>query len=281
MSAVAVVKYASKSFTLPNTSIRLRSIIDDPNADIRDMANEISFDPSLCAKVLKLANSSLFRFPTEVTSIDKALNVIGGEAAYNIAMAETANRAFKAFQSAQIEFDSFWQKSICNGLIAKGIAQQKQIRGSERFFILGIMQNLSELVCATKLPDKYEKYINSLETEAQTKQSSLLPADLQQAHFGFTFSCCSGHILEAYGLPDMLWQALKEMSVEEQKQTSTDASILYAAQSLQYLQEGEALFSHDGVNKMKINDLGLSAAEYDIINTHAHSEAIKIAASIQ
>jgi len=38
MSAVAVVKYASKSFTLPNTSIRLRSIIDDPNADIRDMA---------------------------------------------------------------------------------------------------------------------------------------------------------------------------------------------------------------------------------------------------
>jgi len=180
MSIAPLIKYANKSFTLPDTCLRLRKLLDDPRAGVKEMAQVMSVDPSLSAKVLRLANSALFRFPSQITSVPKALSIIGGEAAYNISMAETANLAFRSFSSSLLGFDSFWEKSVLTGLIARCIAQQMQQRGSERFFVMGILMQLSELVCATKLEEKYKKYL--------TKGAETLPLEAQKNIFGFTFS---------------------------------------------------------------------------------------------
>ena len=161
-----LVKFASKSFTLPDTCVNLRVALDDTKKDLTDIAQLISVDPSLSAKILKLANSALFRFPSQIETVQKALNVIGGEAAYNISIAETANIAFKTFNSSIIDFAEYWQKAVMCGVIAKSIAQQKQSRGSERFFVLGILQGLSELIVASKHTEAYTKYQNDLEISA-------------------------------------------------------------------------------------------------------------------
>ena len=91
------IEYATQSFTLPDICLRLRNVLDDPRSDMDDIAALISIDPSLTAKLLRLANSALFRFPSQIESITKAVSVIGGEALYNLVLAETANIAFKHF----------------------------------------------------------------------------------------------------------------------------------------------------------------------------------------
>ncbi|WP_371195138.1 HDOD domain-containing protein [Glaciecola sp. SC05] len=273
MSIAPIVKFASKSFTLPNTCVRLRSILDDPTSDMNDMAKVMSLDPSLCAKVLKLANSALFRFPSQISSVPKALNIIGGEAAYNISMAETANLAFKSFESSQIQFDAFWQKSILNGMLAKSIAQQKQIRGSERFFVLGILQNLSELVCATRLPDKYSMY--------QQVSQSTLPLQAQKDVFGFTFAQCSGLILESWQLPDTLSTPLMQLNLNDIVTQGFDANVLYVAQCMLFLKGAAELSKHSAVNQSALQDIGLSDDNYDMIYEFALSESHKIASNLK
>ena len=42
----------------------------------------IGIDPLFSAKVLRLANSALFRFPAQIDNIARAVNVVGGEAIY-------------------------------------------------------------------------------------------------------------------------------------------------------------------------------------------------------
>jgi HD-like signal output (HDOD) protein len=273
MSIAPLVKFASKSFTLPSTCVRLRGLLDDPACDIDDMAKVMSLDPSLSAKVLKLANSALFRFPSQVSSVPKALSIIGGEAAYNISMAETANLAFKSFSSSQIDFDEFWYKAVLNGLVAKALAQQKQIRGSERFFVLGILQNLSELVCATRLPEKYAMY-----REVQAEQ---LPLKAQKEVFGFTFSKCSGLILESWQLPDALSAPLKSLDLCDIANQGFDASLLYVAQAMSYLEEGYVIHKHPHVDLRPMEEIGLKEDDYDIIMEFALAESLKIAASLK
>ena len=56
------VEYATQSFTLPNICLRLRDVLDDNRSDMDDIARLIGIDPSLTAKILKMANSALFRF---------------------------------------------------------------------------------------------------------------------------------------------------------------------------------------------------------------------------
>ena len=81
------VALAAKSFALPEVCIRIRAVLDDPRSSAEDLGALISVDPSLTAKVLRLANSALFRFPSQVESISKAISVIGGEALYNLVVA--------------------------------------------------------------------------------------------------------------------------------------------------------------------------------------------------
>ena len=69
MSLDKYVAFAAKSFTLPDMCVRLRSTLDDPHSSAEDIGQLISADPSLTAKVLRLANSSLFRFPSQIETL--------------------------------------------------------------------------------------------------------------------------------------------------------------------------------------------------------------------
>ncbi len=273
MSMSPIVKYANHSFTLPDTCIRLRQLLDDPRSSVDDMAKIMSVDPSLSAKLLKLANSALFRFPSQITSVPKALSIIGGEAAYNISMAETANLAFKAFTSELLDFNVFWEKSVRTGLIAKAIAQQIQERGSERYFVMGILMNLSELVCATKLDAKYKKYLK--------RTDDVMPLETQRQIFGFTFATCSGRILSDWKLPENLSDSMTMLTLFDHQQLSREESILYMAATMAEKQLGQALLKDEHLNLQAVQSIGLNDYDYDIIHEFALAESSKIANAIK
>lgn len=224
MSIEKYVAFAAKSFALPDVCVRLRAVLDDPRSSADDMGNLISVDPSLTAKVLRLANSSLFRFPSQIESVSKAINVIGGEALYNIVVAETAGSAFKCFETKYVNLDKHWYASVYCGMVAKSLAMRLNIRGADRFFVMGMLQNLSELVVAKRAPKRYVAYLN-------TKEGTL-PDDNQVAHFGFTFAQCSGIIMENWNLPAALAAPVLHMNNKEKQNSDIDVSILALANNV-------------------------------------------------
>jgi len=221
MSLEKFVSFAVKSFTLPDVCVRIRTVLDDPRSSAEDIGELISIDPSLTAKVLRLANSSLFRFPSQIDSVTKAVNVIGGEALYNLVIAETASSAFRSFENELIDLDKHWHASVYCGMVAKSIAKRLNIRGAERFFVMGILHNLSELVVAKRAPKHYEKYISSDKSE--------LPPARQLQHFGFTFSNCSGMILQDWKLPVGLFYPVTHINDESKQKTDIDVCVLALA----------------------------------------------------
>ncbi|QJR79996.1 HDOD domain-containing protein [Alteromonas pelagimontana] len=222
MTLEKYVAFATQSFTLPGVCIKIRDVLDDRRSGAEDIARLIAVDPSLTAKILRLANSALFRFPSQIESIAKAINVIGGEALYNLVVAETANTAFQHFGSDLIRLDRHWQESVYCGMVGKHLAKQSGIRGSERFFVMGILQNLSELVVAKRTPERYKAYTNS--------DDSLLPWERQEQHFGFSFAACSGTIMEQWRLPMPLYFAVKNLHNLQKQATDADIALLACAQ---------------------------------------------------
>ena len=102
ISLLEITRVAGQSFALPDICVRIRSMLDDGQSDLADIGRVIALDPSLSSKLLKLANSPLFRFESQIDSLAKAINIIGGEALYNLVMAETASSAFEHFSSFDI-----------------------------------------------------------------------------------------------------------------------------------------------------------------------------------
>lgn len=272
MSTELIVRYAALSFTLPDTCVRIRSLLDDPASSSEDIAKVMSVDPSLSAKVLKLANSALFRFQSEVATVQKALQVIGGEAAYNISIAETANLAFKSFSSEQLNFDAFWKRAVLNGVIAKSIAQQRQVRGSDRYFVIGILHSLSELICATQLPQQYADY--------KGKSKDSVPFAAQQEMFGFTFAECSGDILQTWNLPETVYQPLASFKLTAHALSYFEQAVIFLTTAMVSLDTADTLFDHEEIPSVIFDTIGLKQDEYVIIYDYARAEAEKIAKAL-
>jgi HD-like signal output (HDOD) protein len=218
---IDIARVASQSFALPDICVRIRSMLDDGKSDLEDISRFIKLDPSLSSKLLKLANSPLFRFESQIDSLAKAINIIGGEALYNLVMAETASSAFEHFSSDVIDLRRFWLQSIYAALVAKHLAKIVKIRGSERFFLLGLLHNLGELLVAVQAPDlaikccKYDKKTS--------------PWKLQQQTLGFDYANCSARLMEFWQLPSQLYIPVMDLHNENKALENKDVAIIYIA----------------------------------------------------
>ncbi|WP_026377382.1 HDOD domain-containing protein [Aestuariibacter salexigens] len=221
MHASEFAALASESFTLPEICLRIRQMLDDHASSSEDIGRLVSLDPSMSSKLLKLANSALFRFPSQVDSISKAVSIIGGEALYNLVMAETAASAFKKFTSDAVDLRVFWHASVTCGLTAKHLAKMRKLRGTERFFLMGLLHNVAELVVAMRNPHEVVK-----SREVNTKTPPWLR---QQALFDFTFAQCSALILEHWNLPSQLYLPIQDMHDKSKALASSEIAVLHTA----------------------------------------------------
>jgi HD-like signal output (HDOD) protein len=72
----AILKKADQLPSRPGVALEVLRISQDEDASLDDMANCLSRDPALAAKLLKLANSSLFG-AKEVTTLQGATMLLG------------------------------------------------------------------------------------------------------------------------------------------------------------------------------------------------------------
>ena len=218
--------YAQDTYTLPEISLRLRELLDSPTTDVQDIARLISIDPALTSKVLRLANSALFRFPAQIDNIARAINVVGGEAIYNLVIAETAQKAVFTYHNDLINTKQHWYKSVVTGVLAKRLAKG-HARGTERFFVLGILYHLSEMIIAQHSPDAYQSYLNDAEC--------VEPWQKQSIYFGFDFALCSGGVLQHWQLPLQLYAPLMDAHDSSQDHKPLEERLLCQAQAIEWI----------------------------------------------
>ena len=66
--------------TLPRTVFRITEMINNPRSSARDLAQVITDDQVLTARLLRLVNSSFYGFPQRITTITSAIVLLGFDA---------------------------------------------------------------------------------------------------------------------------------------------------------------------------------------------------------
>ncbi|WP_100658273.1 HDOD domain-containing protein [Alteromonas flava] len=191
-----VVDYAAEAadmFALPETVTALKKVIDDEQSTVEDIASLITFDPTLTAQLLKLANSALYNFPNRIDSIAKAIQIIGTKALYDLAVSYGVAKTFATVSSNVIDLDKFWEQSLSCALLGKYIAERKRIPEPERLFVSGLLHNIGELAMVQSYPD--------LASQCSAINKNTTPRVMQQTLCGFTFSQLSAEIMKNWGLP--------------------------------------------------------------------------------
>ena len=107
--------------TPPNIYLELQKTTDDPTKSLADAAFIIEKDATLAIRLLKIVNSAFYGFPSKISSIDRAINLIGIKELQSIILSTTAIDKFSNLPGELISMHDFWAKNIRCALIAQKI----------------------------------------------------------------------------------------------------------------------------------------------------------------
>lgn len=269
MNAHEYATKANGSFALPDACFKVKSLMEDENSTIEDFANVISIDPSMTSRLLQIANSAIYSFPGEISTISRAITIIGTQAIYNMMLVDVAATAFKHFSNQAIDLKRFWRMSIFCGLATKNLAIHAGIRDIERLFVAGLLQNFGELIVAKSDPE--------LAQQCEKYSHDQLPWALQKELLGFTYTDVSAELLKIWQIPEKIILPIRHYNDASCNDINKDVKILYLASRLALVDSHPEEFSYDEtVDESLCKALNISADELIDAANFASEEAANI-----
>ena len=182
---------------MPNVIMHALNVIKDPESSSKELAKIISYDQTLSTKVLTLVNSAYYGFPQQITSITRAISLIGMSKAKNIILAV----AMKPMLTNQ-EDKELWIHSIQTAVGCEYIAKYLKIIDGDEAFVIGFLHDLGKVVLQLKDPKLYEKVKETAEYNPNI-------LEIEQVYFG-TNHCQMGSILtKKWQLPLLINNTVK------------------------------------------------------------------------
>jgi HD-like signal output (HDOD) protein len=254
MNAHQYAIQANGSFALPDACFKIKALMEDEDSTIEDFANIISVDPSMTSRLLQIANSAIYSFPGEISTISRAITIIGTQAIYNMMLVDVAASAFKHFSNQSIDLKRFWRMSVFCGLATKNLAISAGIRDIERLFVAGLLQNFGELIVAKVSPD--------IAKNCEAYSGDKLPWALQQELLGFTYTEISAELLKIWQIPEKIILPIRHYNDAQSIQINKDVKVLYLASRLALVDSHPEIFTYDDtVDEMLCKSLGVSTKD--------------------
>src|SRR3954447_14087999 len=114
------IREISHIATLPEITVKVVELVEDPKSTAQDLHKVISSDPALCSRILKVVNSSFYGLPGQIGSINRAIVMLGLNAVKNIAIAASLAKLFRGGRvSAHFSAKDLWSHSIAVGVMSK------------------------------------------------------------------------------------------------------------------------------------------------------------------
>jgi putative nucleotidyltransferase with HDIG domain len=157
-SARRVRDYVVGMPSLPTTVSKILEVCNNPKTSPIDLDRVIQLDPVLMGRVLKLINSAYYGLGNQVTSIVRAIIMLGVNTVKNLALSSAVlDRVSSKTDFQALNSDAFWRHSLCVGVTAKLIAKTRGIDPKilEEYFAAGLLHDIGKIPLNNALAGEY------------------------------------------------------------------------------------------------------------------------------
>ena len=161
------VKQLSHIATLPEVTLGIIELVEDPNSSAQDLNALIVRDPALSARVLKVVNSAFYGLPRQIGSINRAISLLGLNAVKNIAIAASLAKLFRGGALCD-RFDAkeLWAHSIAVATASKLLAKEARKSSGDEAFLAGLMHDIGVMVALQTDRAKLVKVFGDMQFDA-------------------------------------------------------------------------------------------------------------------
>jgi len=132
--------------TLPVIYQKVKDLVDSPQTSASDLGEVITQDQVLTAKLLRLVNSSFYGFPQRITTVNRAIAIIGFRALKAMVLATSILRAFSLDGDDGFQGEGFWQHSIGCAVGSKIIGKYIRYEEPDELFVAGLIHDIGKVV---------------------------------------------------------------------------------------------------------------------------------------
>ncbi|MBF0459616.1 MAG: HDOD domain-containing protein [Nitrospirae bacterium] len=159
-----ILSYIEKVPALSPTIAKIVALTSSDTSSAVDLVQAIKLDPALTAKVLNLINSSYFGMPQEVTSINRAIILLGMNTIKNLALSAEVLSSFNPSKGALFNVDKFWQHSLATAISSKLIAKRviADPVKREEYFIAGLIHDIGKIFFIKHFPRDYLSMVKKI-----------------------------------------------------------------------------------------------------------------------
>lgn len=157
----ALVNKSLDLVSAPTIYSQLNELIQDPNASADDISEVINTDPALTTRLLKVVNSPYYGFPSQITTISRAITIIGTSELIQLVLATSVINSFKGIPDDLMSMNEFWTHSVACALTSSLLAKKCKFPAAEHFFTAGLLHNIGSLVLYQSVPELAREAINS------------------------------------------------------------------------------------------------------------------------
>lgn len=175
--------------SMPGVVVQAINIIDDPNANINRLGEIISTDIAITTQILKLVNSAYYGFPTQITTINKAMTLLG----FNKVKSLILGVAIKPMMLSE-EAKALWNHSLKCAVGAKRLAGDIGYRDPEEAFIIGLLHDIGKLVLQLQNKQAYREVQKLVNIGADI-------IDTERTFFGFAHTDAGKVLVDKWNLP--------------------------------------------------------------------------------
>ena len=186
----------------PAVAVQIMSTVQNENSDFNKLAKIITSDPALTGKMLQIANSGFYALPKKVTSIDRALSVLGTNIIKNIALSFVISTEMRKQRNVGFDINTHWRHSVTTAVAAELLAKQLG-QQNEDLFATALLHNIGMPIISSQRGDQYEQIIKS--TEATNHET----INSERQVFGFDHQQVGALLIKHWGLPERMTEPIK------------------------------------------------------------------------
>ncbi|MCF6324541.1 MAG: HDOD domain-containing protein [Gammaproteobacteria bacterium] len=134
--------------TLPEVANKIRTMVDNPNASANDLYDTLKLDVALSARLLKLANSPLFRVRKSIEDLNTAITRLGNRNIKNLVTNLVLEQMFQSecySPEVQNKLKAQWKYNLRIAAISYFLAKNYTSLNADEAMMAGLIHDIGTL----------------------------------------------------------------------------------------------------------------------------------------
>jgi len=200
-----LIERARSAHTLPmmgNMMVEVFRVMADPDSSFGQLYNVVKYDQAISSRIIGIANSPYYNRGTPVTSLERAMVMVGFKEIERIIMCLVfMKQIMSPWKLAQDDLAAVWGHSLTVAHAAKTLDSKMGGEESEKAFAISIVHDIGKVILYA-----YDERYRAVAKEASLGTRNI--CDLERAEYGIDHQEIGYHMSVKWNFPKEFSEAI-------------------------------------------------------------------------